>query len=59
MDRYMTTEEVAECFRTVPATVRYWRHVGKGPQSFRAGKRVLYREADVRAWADEQLAGAA
>ena len=24
----LTTEEVAERFRTSPATVRYWRHIG-------------------------------
>jgi hypothetical protein len=29
--RLLTTEEVAERFRTSPATVRYWRHIGSGP----------------------------
>jgi hypothetical protein len=28
--RLLTTEEVAARFRTNPATVRYWRHVGIG-----------------------------
>ena len=59
MDRYLTTEEVATHFRTVPATVRYWRHIGKGPQSLKVGRRVLYRESDVADWANKQLAGAA
>jgi predicted DNA-binding transcriptional regulator AlpA len=58
VDRYLTTEEVAEHFRTVAATVRYWRYIGKGPKSFKVGKRVLYRESDVNAWADEHLVGA-
>lgn len=58
-DRLLTTEDVAEHFRTVPATVRYWRHVGKGPRSFKVGRRVLYRETDVRAWADAALDAAA
>lgn len=53
--RLMTTDEVAEHFRTAPATVRYWRHIGKGPRSFKAGRRVLYRESDVTAWETEQL----
>jgi predicted DNA-binding transcriptional regulator AlpA len=57
-DRYLTTEEIAAQYRTVPATVRYWRHVGKGPQSFKVGRRVLYRESDVDAWADEQRTAA-
>ncbi|MCW2904184.1 MAG: Transcriptional regulator, MerR family [Streptosporangiaceae bacterium] len=57
-ERLMTTEEVADYFRTVPATCRYWRHVGKGPRSFKVGRRVLYRESDVIAWADAALAAA-
>lgn len=55
-DRLMTTDEVAEHFRTVAATVRYWRHIGKGPRSFKVGRRVLYRESDVETWSDDQYA---
>lgn len=47
---YLTTEEVADRFRTSPGTVRYWRHVGKGPASFRLGARVLYDLDLVEAW---------
>lgn len=54
--RYLTTEEVAERFRTSPGTVRYWRHVRKGPASFRVGARVLYAVALVEAWEAEQQA---
>lgn len=54
-DKLLTTEEVAAHFRTVPATVRYWRHVGKGPRSLRVGRRVLYRTSDVHAWAEAAL----
>ena len=39
---YLTTEEVAQKLRTPAETVRYWRHVGKGPKSFKIGRRVLY-----------------
>ncbi|GIJ25479.1 hypothetical protein Vqi01_06410 [Micromonospora qiuiae] len=54
MPEYMTTEEVAELFRTSPETVRYWRHVGKGPKSFKAGgRRVLYDRAEVLAYVAE------
>lgn len=28
-------------------SVRYWRHVGKGPKSFKVGRRVLYAAEDV------------
>jgi hypothetical protein len=34
-----------------PATLRYWRSVGDcGPKSFKLGRRVLYRRADVERW---------
>lgn len=45
----LTTEEVARIYRTSPETVRYWRHVGKGPKSFKVGRRVLYAREDVEA----------
>lgn len=48
--KLMTTSEVGDICRTPVETVRYWRHVGKGPKSFKLGRRVLYREADVLAW---------
>jgi excisionase family DNA binding protein len=51
---YMTTDEVAELCRTSAETVRYWRHVGKGPASFKLGRRVLYSRRDV----DEFIAAA-
>ena len=47
---YMTTAELAELVRAPDSTVRYWRHCGKGPKSFRLGKRVLYDVDEVRAW---------
>ncbi len=55
MDRLLTTEEVAERFRTKPETVRYWRHVGYGPASVKIGRRVLYPEAGVLGWLAEQI----
>jgi len=56
VDRLLTTEEVAEILRTGPSTVRFWRHVGKGPRATRPGRRVLYRESDVEAWLEEHRA---
>ena len=54
--KYMTTAEVAETARTPVETVRYWRHVGKGPKSFKLGRRVLYAVEDVEAWIEEARA---
>ena len=58
MDRVLTLNEVAEMIRVPAATLRYWRHQGTGPQSFKMGpRRVMYRERDVLAWIDTQYAG--
>jgi DNA-binding transcriptional MerR regulator len=46
----MTTAEVADLTRAPQSTVRYWRFCGTGPCSFRVGRRVLYRRADVQRW---------
>jgi len=48
--KYLMTAEVAEELRTPLETVRYWRHVGKGPKSFKVGRRVLYAAEDVEAF---------
>lgn len=45
--QYLTTTEAAELLRTPAETLRYWRHVGKGPASFKLGRRVLYAVEDV------------
>src|SRR5690349_20509336 len=39
---FMTTEEIAERFRTKPQTVRYWSTIGYGPRSIRVGRRRLH-----------------
>lgn len=50
----LTLAEVAAITRTNPATLRYWRSVGEcGPKSFKLGRRVLYRRADVEQWIAE------
>lgn len=51
--KFMTTTEVATLLRTSPETVRYWRHIGTGPKSFKTGRRVLYASEDVEAWIAE------
>jgi DNA-binding transcriptional MerR regulator len=56
-ESFMTTTEFAALVRTPPETVRYWRHVGKGPKSFKVGRRVLYAREDVEAFVAEARAG--
>lgn len=57
MTKYLTTEEVAELLRTSPESVRYWGHVGKGPRSFKVGRRRLFAVEDVEAFIDAARAG--
>jgi len=57
MAEYLTTAEVAERFRTVDATVRYWRMKGYGPKGVRVGRRVLYPTDNVDAFERELAAG--
>lgn len=50
----MTLVEVAEFLRTPPATLRYWRHLGIGPKSFKLGRTVRYWRDDVMSWLSQQ-----
>ena len=59
MPKYLKTFEVAELLRTPVETVRYWRHVGKGPKSFKAGRAVLYDVDDVEAFIAQAKANSA
>jgi len=56
-DRLLTITEVADLLRKPVATLRWWRHVGTGPHSFKIGRDVRYRLSDVRAWIDQQHGG--
>lgn len=46
-DRLLTIDEAAAIVRAPVATLRYWRHLGTGPRSFRLGRRVLYRYSEL------------
>jgi predicted DNA-binding transcriptional regulator AlpA len=59
MPQNLITAEVAELVRAPIETVRYWRHVGKGPKSFKVGRRVLYAIEDVEAWIAQAKANTA
>ncbi|HEY2297978.1 MAG TPA: helix-turn-helix domain-containing protein [Jatrophihabitans sp.] len=50
----ITITEASERLRTPAATLRYWRHVGVGPKSFKIGRRVVYRRDDLEAWIETQ-----
>jgi excisionase family DNA binding protein len=52
----LTITEAADLVRAPVATLRYWRHLGTGPRSFRLGRRVLYRRDDLHDWIAQQRA---
>jgi DNA-binding transcriptional MerR regulator len=56
VSQLLTTSEVAELTRAPVSAVRYWRHAGVGPASFRLGRRVVYRLCDVERWLEEKRA---
>ncbi|SKV12250.1 Helix-turn-helix domain [Mycobacteroides abscessus subsp. abscessus] len=55
---YLTTRELAERCGVSPRTVEGWRNNGLGPTYTRVGHRVMYRETDVTAWEDSEVARA-
>lgn len=54
--KLLTMAEVQAMTGTPMDTLRYWRHKGEGPKSFRLGRRVVYDRADVEAWIAAQRA---
>ena len=56
MTEYLTSDELALRYRTVPGTVRYWRYLGKGPKGIKVGRRVLYALDEVERWEQEKAA---
>lgn len=51
---YLTTKQVSDQFGFFEGTLRYYRHCGIGPASFRMGRRVVYRRSEVEAWIKAQ-----
>jgi excisionase family DNA binding protein len=54
MSELLLIEEVAEYTRIPLSTLRYYRHVGQGPRSFKLGNRVAFKRSDVDAWIEQQ-----
>ena len=56
-DELLTIGEVADIVRVPIATLRYWRHLGTGPRSFRVGRSVRYWHHEVTTWLQSQSDG--
>jgi hypothetical protein len=55
----LTLTEVASTLRVPLATARWWRANGQGPKTFRIGRRVVARRADVAAFIESQAVSGA
>lgn len=53
MERLLTFAQISEQTGIPEATLRYWRHLGQGPESFRIGRRVYVPESKYREWYEE------
>jgi excisionase family DNA binding protein len=51
----LTIAEAAAVLRIPVATLRYWRHRGTGPRSFKLGRHVMYQRGDVSEWLAAQV----
>ncbi|MEU1428121.1 DNA-binding protein [Nocardia sp. NPDC005746] len=55
-DRYLQAND-CEAMTGIPAaTWRYWAWAGTGPESFKLGRRRVWRESVIHAWIAEQEA---
>jgi predicted DNA-binding transcriptional regulator AlpA len=59
--KILRLEQIAERTGVPLATLRWYRHRGEGPRTWRLGRRVVAYEDDVNSWLDQQAqaAGAA
>jgi hypothetical protein len=53
-DEMLSIEEAAAYLRLPVATLRYYRHLGTGPRSFKVGRHVRYWRTDLVLWLTEQ-----
>ena len=53
-DEMLTLAEACRFLRIPEGTLRYWRHLGAGPRSFKIGRHVRYWRTDLILWLTEQ-----
>ena len=59
LSNLLRTAEISDQTGIPVATLRWWRHRGEGPRSFKLGKTVFYHADDVAAWVDSEKAKSA
>ena len=55
VEKFLTQDDVAALWSISTNTLRKWRWEGKGPKFVKLGARVVYRESDVMAYAQENI----
>ena len=55
-DQILDLNEAATFVRKPEGTMRYYRHLGIGPHSFRHGRNVAYWKTDLILWLAEEAA---
>ena len=53
-DEMLSLQEACRLLRVPEGTLRYWRHLGCGPRSFKVGRHVRYWRAELVLWLTEQ-----
>jgi hypothetical protein len=53
-DEMLSLQEACRLLRVPEGTLRYWRHLGAGPRSFKIGRHVRYWRTDLILWLTEQ-----
>jgi Helix-turn-helix domain len=53
-DQMLALAEACDFLRVPEGTLRYWRHLGSGPRSFKIGRHVRYWRTDLILWLTEQ-----
>lgn len=53
-DEMLSLQEACVLLRVPEGTLRYWRHLGAGPRSFKIGRHVRYWRTDLILWLTEQ-----
>lgn len=51
---YLETEPAAQRLSLSPRTLEKWRMTGRGPTFMKLGRRVLYSETDLTAFAESR-----
>ncbi|MBW0288500.1 hypothetical protein ATN37_00290 [Rhodococcus sp. MH15] len=58
-DEFWNAQQCFEYTGVPKGTWLYWAHIGKGPPSFKLGRRRVWRKSVVLAWVAEQEAAGA